>query len=207
MQRVQALLTTAYAEVPIPPDFNRQLQERLHRVRSNPWLWLKVSGLGYPIAVAAMVVVAVTVALVSVQRQRTPAEGEHLAGVTTKQTNQPTLAAPEPSSAVRENTMSESNSGQGSTLTESRPPLSLGVAQPEDALLATDAFSDELQVFQTMEGFSTMALTPSGRPVILVIRDERNKQEKVVTIPSMLFGSQSIPTSTEVSRNEVGHVF
>jgi hypothetical protein len=103
--------------------------------------------------------------------------------------------------------MSESDSGQGSTLAESQPPLSLGVAQPEDALLATDAFSDELQVFQTMEGFSTMALTPSGRPVILVIRDERNKQEKVVTIPSMLFGSQSIPTSTEVSRNEVGHVF
>jgi hypothetical protein len=192
MQQVRALVASAYPAVAVPVDFDRGVQERLSRLKNRPWHWAGFSGLSVPIAAAAMVVVAVTVALVQFQPNRVTV------GPRNEMARRPdagveSVAAPSASVPATEAAQPSSEmAGSDALLRAESPPLIEGRRFNEAYLLSTTGFS--------MEG-------SSSRPIVLIVQDERNKRESVVTIPSMLFGGPRVLTPKEVARNDADNVF
>jgi hypothetical protein len=187
MQRLRELLASAYSEVAVPRDFDHRLRERLDRAKGRPW-WSRMSAWSLPIAATAMVVLAVSVALFRVQEQ----PKETAISMTEYRASQPVAGAPMLDAAEETPATPEADAV---TMTGDNAVLR------SDGPAATDR--DEFEIL--VEGTDALTLD-SDRPVILIIQDEKNKLEKVVTIPTMLVGGQPL-TPVEVSKNEAATIY
>lgn len=181
--------------VPVPRDFDIQLQRRLERARRNPLYWWRLATLRYALPIAAMVLMAVA-ALMMVNRPNDvskPTSVEQAAKMTTlaTQTSEPMAqaegsAVSQPNDAEEQTTVvNESDNWNMAALPES--PADLGSSR--------------------VERRRPMFLASPNLPVILRVRDDLSQQERLVTIPAVVFGAEPILASMTASQRENENVY
>ncbi len=195
MRRLRSLLE-ADPVVPVPRDFDAQVRQRLERARRNPLNWWRVADLRYALPVAAMVLVAVTTVVMLNQSQdgshSVPGESAQAVPVQTQIESVPESKAEDEATALAKLTGSAG----------AKTPASLswpGAEMPETS--EPDVQSRRIRLNESDR------LTSSRPQVILRVRDEVSQQERLVTIPSVVFGAEPVLVSTRQVQNELENVY
>lgn len=184
VRRLSSLLASD-APVAVPADFNARLHQRLARVRRNPLQWWRFVNLRYALPMVAMVIVAVT---------------------TLKLLDRSTdVSHPAATSPVAE--VAEGASGSAGA----EEPRSMGAEdfslalQPPSPLAPQPSSSLALQPSGSLAGVRGVSTEPPQ--IILRIRDELTRQERLVTIPSVVFGAEPVFASTRSTSPDSENVY
>lgn len=189
LQRLTALLRSE-PEIPVPADFNRQLQRRLEAVRTGSSAWWRFGDVRYALPLAAMLVMAVVAVIIMNRPEpssssrpgpslvRAPAKPERESLEVPKKMEVVAARPATPSPPPRE-------SGHSSpSLREGRTSLALGEeAAPQESWLLGGSESS---------------------PILLLIREPSGREERLVRLPSVVVGAEAKPAALSLSVSEKG---
>lgn len=180
-------LLLADPPVSVPEDFNLQLQQRLEHLRRNPFAWWRWADIRYALPIAAMLLLGVgTLALLN-QRTHSP---------DVRHTSVEAVAA-RPTIGSEQSVRTE-------------PPvfLSADVASSPPAVRPTPLMGTgrELVSVRTIH-VGRQHLFSDGSQILLRLRDDRREHEKLLAIPSLVVGAESLFVSTRPTAGESEHVY
>jgi hypothetical protein len=178
VRRLQALLLSV-PPVPVPDDFDLGLSIKLAAAETRPPLWRQAT-LRQSFALAASLLIMLTLGLIYYQRSTLLSEDTQQIA-TTAPSAEPQTPKLEPSS--------ERLSEATAPATDSTQPGANQFSQPAP-------LSNTLAQSVSVTGGRTAArMTPARQimadpGVVLLIRDEENQEERVITLPPVVFGSR-----------------
>lgn len=180
-------LLLADPPVSVPEDFNLRLQQRLQHLRRNPFAWWRWTDIRYALPIAAMMLLGVgTLALLN---QRT--------------------GSPDVSHTSAEAVAARSTIGSEQRVS-TEPPVfpSVDLSPGADAVRPTPLTSAGQEFIPTRTlRMGRQPIFSDGSQILLRLRDDRREREKLLAIPSVIVGAESLFVSTRPTVVEPEHVY